>query len=197
MKLVKLESFRRTAIVALAGAGVVAGLWMPARTLDAVAQDEEADVLTVRFRQGLEIAPVPLDLEGRNRVLVGLGSYIVNAQGGCNDCHTFPSFAEGGDPYLGQPTMINSEVYLAGGRPFGPDVVSANITPDENGLPAGLTLEEFMELMRTGRDEDEPGEILQVMPWPIFANMTDRDLRAVYEYLSAIPALPDNMPPEG
>ena len=31
------------------------------------------------------------------------------------------------------------------------------------------------------------GDILQVMPWPIYMNMTDHDLRAVYEYLRAIP----------
>ena len=29
------------------------------------------------------IAPVPLNLEGKNPALVGLGSYIVNAQGDC------------------------------------------------------------------------------------------------------------------
>ena len=27
------------------------------------------------------------------------------------------------------------------------------------------------------------------MPWPIYANMNDHDLRAIYEYLSAIPCL--------
>jgi hypothetical protein len=27
------------------------------------------------------------------------------------------------------------------------------------------------------------------MPWPTFQNMTDRDIRAIYEYLSAIPCL--------
>lgn len=26
------------------------------------------------------------------------------------------------------------------------------------------------------------------MPWPVFQSMTDRDLRAIYEYLSAIPS---------
>jgi hypothetical protein len=25
------------------------------------------------------------------------------------------------------------------------------------------------------------------MPWPVYAKMTDDDLRAIYEYLSAIP----------
>jgi hypothetical protein len=31
---------------------------------------------------------------------------------------------------------------------------------------------------------------LQVMPWPVFRNITDRDMRALYEYLRAIPSVP-------
>jgi len=148
-----------------------------------------------QVQRGFEVAPVPLDVHGKNRALVGLGSYIVNAQGGCNDCHTHPSYAPGGDPYLGQPEQINTAQYLAGGRVFGP-FVSANITPDATGKPAGLTLDEFLELMRTGHDPDDPpGDLLQVMPWTIYGKMTDRDLRAVYEYLTAIPSLPDNPNP--
>jgi hypothetical protein len=27
------------------------------------------------------------------------------------------------------------------------------------------------------------------MPWPTYSKMSDRDLRAIYEYLSAIPCL--------
>jgi hypothetical protein len=27
------------------------------------------------------------------------------------------------------------------------------------------------------------------MPWPSFANMSDNDLQAIYEYLSAIPCI--------
>ena len=41
------------------------------------------------------IAPVKLNLKDKDPELVGLGSYIVNAQGGCNDCHTCPSYAPG------------------------------------------------------------------------------------------------------
>jgi hypothetical protein len=147
---------------------------------------KDEDDIQSRIQKGFVIAPVLLDLEGKNRALVGLGSYIVNAQGGCNDCHTNPPYAAGGNPFEGQPKMINTVNYLAGGTPFGPGLFSANITPDENGLPAGLTREEFIELIRTGFDEDE-GEILQVMPWPVFQGMTDRDLSAIYEYLSSIP----------
>lgn len=144
-----------------------------------------------KVRRGLEIAPVPLDLRGRNRALVGLGSYIVNAQAGCNDCHTWPNFAPGGNPYFGQPTAINAANYLAGGRPFGP-FVSRNLTPDPaSPMTKEERYQEFVSIMRTGLDPDalhpQFGPFLQVMPWPVYQNMTDRDLRAIFEYLSAIP----------
>jgi hypothetical protein len=141
-----------------------------------------------RIKRGFEIAPVHLDLKGKNRALVGLGSYIVNT-GGCNDCHTNPSYAEGGDPFQGQQEQINTAGYLAGGQHFGP-FVSANLTPDATGRPAGLTLQEFITLMRTGHDPDAPaGQLLQVMPWPAFGKKTDQDLKAIYEYLRSIPSI--------
>src|SRR5436189_1098237 len=70
--------------------------------------------------RGAEIAPVPLNMKGLNPALVREGSYIVNAQGACNDCHTAPSYAAGGNPFFGQPEQINAPCYLAGGVPFGP-----------------------------------------------------------------------------
>ena len=152
-----------------------------------------------RIQRGFDIAPVPLDFKGKNRALVGLGSYIVNAQGGCNDCHTHPNYAPGGDPFQGQPTQVNAAQYLTGGRQFGP-FTSRNLTPDPNtGLPAGLTFEAFLEVMREGTDFElqhpQISPLLQVMPWPVYSDMTDRDLRAVYEYLRAIPSLPNNPNP--
>lgn len=139
-----------------------------------------------RIQRGFEIAPVPLDLQGKNRAMVGLGSYIVNAVASCNDCHSCPSFAPGHNPYAGGDGKINSANYLAGGVPFGP-FTSRNITPDSTGMPAGLTAEEFVSVIRTGHDPDNPGQLLFVMPWPILRNMTDRDLLSVYEYLRSIP----------
>jgi hypothetical protein len=43
-----------------------------------------------------------------------------------------------------------------------------------------------IRLLRTG--ETPEGELLQVMPWPVYGKMTRRDLAAVYAYLSAIPS---------
>jgi hypothetical protein len=66
-----------------------------------------------KILQGLRSTPVPLDLSQTDPHLVGLGSYLVNAQGGCNDCHTNPPHVEGGNPFLRQPPVVNADGYLA------------------------------------------------------------------------------------
>ena len=150
-----------------------------------------------KVQRGFAIAPVPLNLKGKNRELVGLGSYIVNATADCNGCHSGPSgeYAAGGDPFQGQAPVVNRDAYLSGGTElFGPFFIPRNLTPDKTGLPeGGASFEEFLGILRTGIDPDQAhpqfGPFLQVMPWPTFHNMTDHDIRAVYEYLSAIPCL--------
>ncbi len=63
-------------------------------------------------------------------------------------------------------------------------------------MPAGLTWDEFRDVMRTGHDpDDKPGVLLQVMPWPLYRWKTDHDLRAIYEYLRVIPHLVNNPTP--
>jgi hypothetical protein len=51
----------------------------------AQASDDDTDS---RVRIGFQIAPVPLNLDGKDSALVGLGSYLVNAIGDCNGCHS-------------------------------------------------------------------------------------------------------------
>jgi hypothetical protein len=187
------------------------GMWIAAVAMATMLQvptaraDEISQILR-GYEIISEIFPkgTKLNLAGKDLALVGLGSYLVNSTG-CNDCHTHPNWAMNGNPYLGQPEQINTAEYLAGGRQFGPDpvdghiVFSANITPDKkkNGMPAGLTWDAFREVMRTGLDPDPeyPGRLLQVMPWPLYRWKTDRDLRAMYEYLRVIPHLDDNPKP--
>ena len=152
----------------------------------------------LEVQTGFRISPVKLNLKDKDPELVGLGSYIVNAQGGCNDCHTCPSYAPGHNPFpapfgVSGDGQINSANYLAGGIAFGPPppvgVVSANLTPDATGKPGGLTLEQFEIALRTGHDPLDPKfGLLAVMPWPYFRHMTGRDLDAIYAYLSAIPS---------
>jgi mono/diheme cytochrome c family protein len=194
--------FAGTFTVGATLAGLLVFTLSPVRGAPARDQDRQ-DESDSRVQQGLAISPVPLDLQGKNRALVGLGSYLVNAQGDCAACHTdvAPAFVPGGNPYLGQPEQIDPARYLIGGRLFGPPAVglrSRNLTPDPvTGLPAGYTFEEFLHVMRTDEDlkhlppfapSAELDLLQNPMPWPGFAKFTDRDIRAIYEYLRAIPS---------
>ena len=203
----------RAAAFAAVFAGIIfAGLVFSSKRARADGQDDENSKVQI----GFDIAPVQLNLAGKNRALVGLGSYIVNAQADCNGCHSAgpaTEFAPGGNPYFNQPTTINPATYLGGGRDFGPlgplpHIFSRNLTPDKTGRPeGGHTFSEFVQIIRHGTDFDHihptctgapdatclpppfDGALLQIMPWPIYHNMTYHDLRAIYEYLSAIPCI--------
>jgi hypothetical protein len=195
----KLASRHLWLALALAGA-CSAPLAAGQKTDSSSAEADNAAMLSdtpSRVVRGRELVPpgVILNLKGKSRSMVWLGSYIVNTSG-CNECHTHPSYSPGGNPFQGQPERINAEQYMAGGRMFGPTITSANLTPDNAGRPAGLTRDEFVQTLRTGHNPHDPaGEILQVMPWPAYGKMTTRDLVAVYEYLRALPSLPDNPHP--
>jgi hypothetical protein len=233
------------ATMALAGAALAV---MLTRSPAAQAQDygeNEGDA--GRIRIGFEIAPVPLNLNGKDPNLVGLGSYLVNGANDCNFCHTSGgppnlNFADGFNPYFGQKKKTDPTTYLAGGADFGPavppipgiyppaeygsyvgpDIITRNLTPDKTGrAEGGRTLAQFKEILRTGHDLDRihptctsalptptpancipppvDGNLLQVMPWPDFQDMSGHDIEAIYEYLSAIPCI-DNAsspPPAG
>ena len=185
------------------------------------AQTTTTTIDPAKVQKGLAISPVPLNMTGKDPNLVGYGSYLVNAVGDCNGCHSNgpqAEFATGGNPYFSQhPAVVNPATYLGGGRDFGafpdpngpfPHIISRNLTPDNTGLPeGGNTLEQFIQIIRTGIDTDHVhptctgkpdgtcipapfnGDLLQIMPWPIQQNMTDDDLLAIYTYLSAIPCL--------
>lgn len=155
---------------------------------DSIAQGARGADTEARIARGLSIAPVPLDLQGKDRALVGLGSYIVNAQAACNDCHTTTPYEPGHDPFKGGDGRVNAEEYLKGGKKLDNGIVVPDLTPDERGLPGGLTLEQFARAVNTGESQKNPGRTLQVMPWPVYRHMIGDDQRAVYEYLRAIPS---------
>jgi hypothetical protein len=216
---VKLRRFFKPATATAAFAAILlAAMWNTAPHVKATGDDDDHSNDS-RIQRGFDIAPVHLNLEGKNRALVGLGSYIVNATVPCNECHgagpAITQFLPGGNPFFGEPKVVNPATYMGGGRDFGPvvpgsiHIISRNLTPDKTGLPeGGRTFSEFVQIMRTGVDLDSlhpqcpprvinttcipapfRGDLLQTMPWPGLKDLTDHDLRAIYEYLSAIPCV--------
>jgi hypothetical protein len=190
---------KRTHLVILLLAGLALGVVLIGAPSGRAGDKDDKDNDESKIKRGFEIAPVNLNLRGKNRELVGLGSYIVNAVADCNGCHystlsASSPFLVGHDPCQGEPKQVDPAGYLGGGTPlFGP-FLPRNLTPDKTGRPeGGASFEEFHGIMRTGIDPDHAhpqfGPFLQVMPWPAFQDMTEHDLRAIYEYLSAIPCI--------
>ncbi len=102
------------------------------------------------------------------------GEYLATLAA-CIDCHT-PK--DNGQPLEG--------MNFAGGfimNEPGRQVATANITPDPTGIPY-YTEELFVEVMRTGHVKAR--RLSPIMPWSIYRNMTDEDLKAIFAYLGTL-----------
>ena len=102
------------------------------------------------------------------------GAYLVQIAA-CSDCHT-PQAK--GQPLRG---MDFAGGFLLDG-PWG-KVASANLTPDPSGIPY-YDEAMFVKTIRTGYLGAR--KLSQIMPWHIFRNMTDEDLKAVFAYLRTL-----------
>jgi cytochrome c553 len=105
------------------------------------------------------------------------GKYLISISP-CGDCHT--PLAKG------QP---NAALAFAGGAPlYGPwgNVASANITPDPSGIPY-YDEALFLSTIRTGYVKAR--KLSQIMPWHMFRNLTDEDLKAIFAFLKTLPPI--------
>jgi hypothetical protein len=119
----------RTIGVVLTFAAIIGAAMMTSSKLVRAHDGEGGDEgEEARIHRGLAIAPVHLNLEDKDRDLVGLGSYWVNAVADCNGCHSAGPPTEyivpTGNPYFLSPPFtgkqkINPATYLGGGRDFG------------------------------------------------------------------------------
>lgn len=114
---------------------------------------------------------------------VAYGGYLTTAAS-CVECHT-P--VENGKPLEGQ--------FYSGGREFampGGTVISSNITPHETGL-GNWSAEQFVHTFKQYQDSTwkspklEPTDPNTIMPWMMYSEMTEEDLRAIFAYLQTIP----------
>jgi cytochrome c553 len=155
-------------------------------------------------------APTQTPVE-RGKVLVQVG--------GCHDCHSPKDKGQ-----IIQSTMLSghpsSIKITAPNKPTGPWVIAttdmltawsgpwgisfaANITPDpDTGLKSSAWSEEaFLKAMKTGKHIGTGRDILLPMPWFMYKDLADEDLKAIWAYLQSIPPVknevPDPIPPPG
>jgi mono/diheme cytochrome c family protein len=145
---------------------------------------------------------------------VARGRYLVNAIG-CDDCHTPKKPGSHGLEFdfsrrlSGHPE--GSALPPAPKLPPGPWAATAawdltawsgpwgvsyafNLTPDENTGIGSWSEETFVQTIRTGRHMGVARPVLPPMPWQVYRNLSDEDLKAVYAYLRTIPAVKNRVP---
>jgi hypothetical protein len=157
------------------------------RTLEPVANEVPDHRLDFPLNLIVNSIPKPADPQPVNRAdPVAYGRYLTTIAG-CRWCHTPVNDTQQSIP----------ELELAGGHEFpmgGYVVRAANITPDaETGL-GSWSREDFVARFRRYRGENGripvgPGEFNSLMPWTMYADLTDADLDAIYAYLVQVPAI--------
>lgn len=76
--------------------------------------------------------------------------------------------------------------------PFGGTVRTANITPDQETGIGSWTKEMFIKKFKSYQDvhslaKTGPNEFNTAMPWSLYANISEKDLAAIYDFLRTVP----------
>lgn len=159
-------------------------------------------------------SPAPAEAAPALSAAAERGAYLVKIMG-CNDCHTpWVMGPKGPEPDMTRMLSGHPEAVVVTAAPApapdpwvwaavgtntafaGPWGVSftANLTPDpETGLGT-WTEETFLEAIRSGRHEGKGRPILPPMPWPMYRNATDEDLKAIFAFLRTIPPVKNRVP---
>jgi cytochrome c553 len=160
-------------------------------------------------------APPPPTAQQTQATRVERGRYLVNAMG-CDDCHTPFKMGPNGPepdmsrrlsghpedmkvttpPKLSEPWMVAATATsTAWAGPWGISY-SANLTSDPNtGIgQEAWTEENFVKAIREGKHMGTSRPILPPMPWPVFRNLNDEDLKSIYAFLRTVPPINNHVP---
>jgi mono/diheme cytochrome c family protein len=164
------------------------------RTLRPISRARPATQLDFPVSVLIKLAPKPVEgpvVAPPATDRVAYGGYLVQLAG-CSDCHS-PIGADGSP---------NPDLLMAGGNelptPSG-RVVASNITPDKETGIGEMSRESFIGIFKSYASMDPktpaaPGRNT-LMPWRIYAGMTEEDLGAIYDYLRTVPPVKNQVNP--
>jgi cytochrome c553 len=143
------------------------------------------------------------------------GEYLVNAMG-CDDCHSpkhmtpvgldiIPELRFSGHPAdeitppVDDANLKNGWILFSGNftssvGPWGQSF-AANLTSDETGI-GNWTEENFMRAIRHGKFKGLEGsrDLLPPMPWFVYKNLNDEDLKSIFAFLKSTPPVHNIVP---
>lgn len=162
------------------------------RTLEPIENDLDASKADFPVNLIMNTMPVKPDLNPRPSKddIIEYGKYMITAAA-CTDCHTR---MENGK-YVGEPYAGGNEFMF----PDGSVVRAANITPHPSTGIGNWSKEMFVSRFKMYADSSyvprtvQAGEMQTLMPWQMYAGMSEEDLGAIYEYLKTIPAVENSV----
>lgn len=117
------------------------------------------------------------------------GKYLSSHLSDCADCHTprnLQTFQSMEDrPFTGGNIAFEEE---------GIKFYVPNLTPDRETGIGTWSEDQFLSAIRTGVRPNGTVIMPIFMPWLIYKNLTDDDLRAIYRYLRSLPAASNQVP---
>ena len=145
-------------------------------------------------------APAVMD----EQAMIKRGEYLVNAIV-CDDCHSpkrmgpkgpeiIPELRFSGFPSERQIPRVDSSIIKEGWTLFGEDFTSAvgpwgmsfaaNLTSDPTGI-GNWKEENFIRAIREGKFKglENGRDLLPPMPWFVYRNLNDEDLKSIFAYL--------------
>lgn len=159
-------------------------------------------------------AEATADAQATKEARIKLGEYIVRTSG-CHDCHTpWKLGPKGPEPDMtralsGHPqdlvmppapklpdgpwNWIGAASNTAFAGPWGVSF-SMNLTPDRDTGIGSWTEEMFIQALRTGRQQGKGRPILPPMPFSVYGQKTDEDLKSVFAYLQSLPPMKNKVP---
>ena len=158
-----------------------------------------------------EKKPVAMDSTEK----VKRGEYLVSIIG-CDDCHSpkrmgpmgpeiIPELRLSGYPSSRPIQKADSNVVKQGWALLGSDLTSAvgpwgmsfsgNLTSDETGI-GNWTEENFLRAIRQGKYKglENSRPLLPPMPWFVYKNMSDEDLKSIFAYLKTVKPVENVVP---
>lgn len=143
------------------------------------------------------------------------GEYLVSVIG-CDDCHSpkrmgahepeiIPELRLSGFNKRVSTPPVDTAVITKGWMLFAPDLTAAvgpwgmsfaaNLTSDATGI-GNWSEENFIRALREGKYKGIASNrnLLPPMPWFVYKNMTDEDLKSIFAYLKTIPPVENVVP---
>lgn len=152
------------------------------RTLDPVEKQHEKSEPDFPINLIMRTMPVTPQFTKRPSINdpIAYGKYMFTAAA-CGDCHT--NFVDG--EFVGPLAGGGREFEFIGGVLRAP-----NLTPHETGSKK-FTREGFINRFKSYADVDRlakvnPGDFQTMMPWNMYAGMTEQDLGAIYDFLQTL-----------